>query len=59
MWGRKLRCSFCGKDESEVAKLVAGPRAYICDQCVSAARRIMQDDSSEETVLDVRPAPER
>jgi ATP-dependent protease Clp ATPase subunit len=43
MFSRKLRCSFCGRDEDEVAKLVAGPRrVYICDACVEAARRIME-----------------
>jgi hypothetical protein len=41
MFTRKLRCSFCGKDESQVAKLVAGAKAYICDECVAEARRIM------------------
>lgn len=45
MFKRKLlRCSFCGKDENQVAKLVAGPHAYICDACVAEAKRIM--DSS-------------
>ena len=43
---RKLKCSFCGKSEDEVAKLVAGPRVYICDACVALARRLM-DESSE------------
>lgn len=41
MFNRQLRCSFCGKGASEVAKLVAGRRAYICDACVAAAKRIM------------------
>jgi hypothetical protein len=41
MLKRQLRCSFCGKEEDEVAKLVAGPRVYICDSCVTAAARIM------------------
>jgi late competence protein required for DNA uptake (superfamily II DNA/RNA helicase) len=40
---RQLRCSFCGKDETEVLKLVAGPRVYICDECVAVVRRIMDD----------------
>jgi len=44
---RRLRCSFCGKDESEVSKLVAGPRVYICDACVAAAKRIMEDDTGD------------
>jgi hypothetical protein len=43
---RKLRCSFCRKTGDQVAKLVAGPRVYICDECVAAATRIMQAPSS-------------
>jgi hypothetical protein len=43
---RRLACSFCGKGEADVAKLVAGPRVYICDQCVSAASQIMEEGSS-------------
>jgi ATP-dependent protease Clp ATPase subunit len=44
MWGRKkLACSFCGKRASEVNKLVAGPKVYICDECVATASRIMND----------------
>jgi len=42
---RRLSCSFCGKRESEVAKLVAGPRVYICDACVAIASRLMSDDA--------------
>ena len=41
---RPLRCSFCGKHNSEVAKLVAGPRVYICDECVAVASRLMGGD---------------
>jgi ATP-dependent protease Clp ATPase subunit len=37
-----LRCSFCGKSEAEVHKLVAGPQVYICDECVGVAARLMQ-----------------
>lgn len=43
---RRLSCSFCGKKETEVVKLVAGPRVYICDACVAVANRLMTDDSS-------------
>src|SRR6185436_12229811 len=38
---RKLRCSFCGRDESAVAKLLGGPRAYICDACIGVCNRIL------------------
>ena len=40
---RELSCSFCGKKESEIQKLVAGPRVTICDQCVALAQRIMEN----------------
>jgi len=43
MFRRKLRCSFCGKDESQVAKLLAGPKVFICDVCTAAAARIISD----------------
>ena len=39
----RLACSFCGKNASEVSKLVAGPKVYLCDACVAAASRIMSD----------------
>lgn len=38
---RLLRCSFCGKSEKEVARLVAGARAMICDDCVQSSSRII------------------
>ena len=42
MFRRKLLyCSFCGKDETRVAKLVAGPKVYICDACVATASEII------------------
>jgi ATP-dependent protease Clp ATPase subunit len=40
---RQLHCSFCGRSETEVLKLVAGQRGYICDQCVAIASQIMND----------------
>lgn len=45
------RCSFCGRDASEVRRLVAGVGVYICDACVSVAGRLMEaDDGSAPTV---------
>jgi hypothetical protein len=38
---RRLRCSFCGKPDSEVGKLLAGPKAYICDACVAVCSGIL------------------
>ena len=51
---RQLRCSFCGKKDVGVSKLVAGPRVYICDECVAVASRLMEggppDDSQPPKV---------
>ena len=44
-----LRCSFCRKPESKVAKLIGGPRGYICDVCVSACNRILEATPAEFT----------
>jgi hypothetical protein len=38
---RLLHCSFCGKNQNEVSKLVAGPRVYICDECASIVSRVI------------------
>lgn len=47
MIGKKLLCSFCGKSEDEVKKLVAGANALICNDCVAIASRIMKDTPDE------------
>jgi hypothetical protein len=39
---RRLRCSFCGKPDSEVGKLLAGPKAFICDACVNVCTGILE-----------------
>ena len=51
---KQLRCSFCYKKESQVRKLVAGPRVYICDECCTIATRIMSDEPRSH-VLVVEP----
>jgi len=58
---KRLACSFCGKDEADVAKLVAGPNVYICDECVAAATRIIRDVDAEGSTVsdDPPPAPRR
>lgn len=50
----RLVCSFCGRKASEVAKLVAGPKVYICDRCVAMASRIMSDAGGTASVA---PSP--
>ena len=41
---RKPRCSFCGKTQDQVRRLIAGPNAYICDECITLCQEIMSDD---------------
>jgi ATP-dependent protease Clp ATPase subunit len=53
---RHLRCSFCGKKETEVSKLVAGPQAYICDGCVEIAKQIMDDSPGNNQPSKVQPS---
>lgn len=43
MGGNMLVCSFCGKTQNEVRKLVAGPSAYICDECIELCRCIVEE----------------
>ncbi len=48
----KVRCSFCGKEATDVRKLIAGPKVHICDECVSLCREIIAEDEEaleEET----------
>ena len=44
----ELVCSFCGKSQDEVKKLIAGPSVYICDECVSLCNEIIQEEYDQE-----------
>ncbi len=44
-YGRELYCSFCGKSQDEVRKLIAGPSVYICDECISLCNDIISEES--------------
>jgi ATP-dependent Clp protease ATP-binding subunit ClpX len=43
-----LFCSFCGKNQSEVRKLIAGPAVYICDECIQLCSEIIEEESEKE-----------
>ena len=43
---KSLRCSFCGKTDKQVARLLAGPRVYICDGCIGTCNKILQATSA-------------
>ena len=40
------RCSFCGRPQDEVQKLIAGPGVYICDECVAVAQHIIEEEKT-------------
>jgi ATP-dependent Clp protease ATP-binding subunit ClpX len=44
----KLRCSFCGKSQDEVKRLIAGPTVYICDECIDLCNDIMLEEGATE-----------
>ncbi len=44
-----LFCSFCGKNQSEVRKLIAGPAVYICDECIQLCSEIIEEESEKDT----------
>ena len=59
--GDQLKCSFCGKSQRQVRKLIAGPGVYICDECIELCNDIVEDELAEEAaiepVLEELPTP--
>lgn len=54
-----LKCSFCGKSQRQVRKLIAGPGVYICDECIELCNEIIAEELEGENspVLDILPTP--
>ena len=58
--GDLLKCSFCGKSQKQVKKLIAGPGVYICDECIDLCNEIIEEEFSEGAevgLLDELPKP--
>jgi ATP-dependent Clp protease ATP-binding subunit ClpX len=55
----KLTCTFCGKGQEDVRKLIAGPSVYICDECVDLCNDIIEEEvkSDDAEVLEELPSP--
>ncbi len=55
-----LRCSFCGKSQNEVKKLIAGPSVYVCNECIDICNEIINDDEQTEaaSVRTTLPKPQ-
>jgi len=57
--GELLKCSFCGKSQKQVKKLIAGPGVYICDECIDLCNEIIEEELNETSELrfDELPKP--
>lgn len=53
----QLKCSFCGKSQRQVRKLIAGPGVYICDECIDLCNEIIDEELSEEVQLKLEDLP--
>ena len=57
--GELLKCSFCGKSQKQVKKLIAGPGVYICDECIDLCNEIIEEELAEisDVSLGELPSP--
>lgn len=53
----QLKCSFCGKQQEQVKKLIAGPGVYICDECIELCNEIIEEEFTEDTDADLTSIP--
>jgi ATP-dependent Clp protease ATP-binding subunit ClpX len=53
----QLKCSFCGKSQDQVRKLVAGPGVYICDECIELCSEIVEEELGHDEELDLKDIP--
>ncbi len=53
----QLKCSFCGKYQEQVKRLIAGPGVYICDECVELCSEIIQEELGEELEVELKNVP--
>jgi ATP-dependent Clp protease ATP-binding subunit ClpX len=55
--GDLLKCSFCGKSQKQVKKLIAGPGVYICDECIDLCNEIIEEELTESPELKLEELP--
>lgn len=53
----QLKCSFCGKTQDQVRKLVAGPGVYICDECIELCNEIVEEELGDEEEYELKDVP--
>ncbi|MBU5677219.1 ATP-dependent Clp protease ATP-binding subunit ClpX [Alkaliphilus sp. MSJ-5] len=54
---KQLKCSFCGKSQDQVRRLIAGPNVYICDECIELCQEIIQEEFDENIEIDLMDLP--
>lgn len=54
---KQLKCSFCGKTQDQVRRLIAGPGVYICDECIELCSEIISDEFEEDVQIDMTSIP--
>ena len=54
---KQFKCSFCGKNQEQVRKLIAGPGVYICDECINLCQEIIEEEFFEETDTEIKDLP--
>ena len=54
---KQLKCSFCGKNQEQVKRLIAGPGVYICDECIDLCSEIIADEFEDGIELDTTSVP--
>ncbi|WP_368489881.1 ATP-dependent Clp protease ATP-binding subunit ClpX [Clostridium sp. BJN0013] len=54
---KQLKCSFCGKTQDQVRRLIAGPGVYICDECIELCSEIISDEFEEDIQIDMTSIP--
>ena len=54
---KQLKCSFCGKSQDQVRRLIAGPNVYICDECIELCQEIIQEEFEENIDIDLMNLP--
>ena len=47
---KQLKCSFCGKPQGQVRRLIAGPNVYICDDCIELCSEILEEEFADQLV---------
>ncbi len=55
--GDLVKCSFCGKTQKQVKKLIAGPGVYICDECIDLCNDIIAEERDESAELSFEDLP--